>query len=99
MWPRPRAWPHSSRARAPGAPAGRALGGHVSSTLAGTTEEGTVRSLFAVFVLGSLALADAPDGGRVADARAAERLEMVQRYLVSEGIRDPPTLEAMRLSL
>jgi protein-L-isoaspartate(D-aspartate) O-methyltransferase len=71
------------------------FGGHVSSTIAGTTE-GTVRSLIAVFVLGSLALADAADGGRALDPRASERLEMVQRYLVSEGIRDQPTLEAMR---
>src|SRR4029453_16912736 len=77
------------------APAGTGFGGPGSPTIAGTTE-GTVRSLIAVFVLGSLALADAADGGRALDPRASERLEMVQRYLVSEGIRDQPTLEAMR---
>ena len=55
-----------------------------------------MRSLIAVFVLGSLALADSPDGGRVADPRAGERLQMVERYLVQEGIRDPATLQAMR---
>ncbi len=55
-----------------------------------------MRSLIAVFVLESLALADAPDAGRAPDSRAAERLDMVQRYLVSEGIRDPATLQAMR---
>jgi protein-L-isoaspartate(D-aspartate) O-methyltransferase len=55
-----------------------------------------VRSLIAVFVLVSLASADAPDGGSGADFRASERLEMVDRYLVSEGIRDAATLQAMR---
>ena len=55
-----------------------------------------MRSLIAVFVLGGLAFADAPDAGRVVDSRAAERLEMVERYLVSEGIRDAATLQAMR---
>ena len=55
-----------------------------------------MRSLIAVFVLGSLALADSPDGGRVADPRAGERLQMVERYLVQEGIRDPATLQAIR---
>ena len=55
-----------------------------------------MRSLISVFVLGTLALAGIPDGGRVADPRAAERLEMVERYLVAEGIRDAATLQAMR---
>ena len=55
-----------------------------------------MRSLVAVFVLGSLAVANAPDGGRVADSRASERLQMVEQYLVREGIRDPATLQAMR---
>jgi protein-L-isoaspartate(D-aspartate) O-methyltransferase len=55
-----------------------------------------VRSLGAVFFLGTFALAGDPDGGRVPDARAPERLAMVERYIASEGIRDPLTLQAMR---
>jgi protein-L-isoaspartate(D-aspartate) O-methyltransferase len=59
-------------------------------------KEGTVRSLIALVVVNCLSSADPPDGGRVADARAGERLEMVERYLVREGIRDSATLQAMR---
>jgi len=56
-----------------------------------------MRSLIAIFVLRSVALAAAPDGGQVPDARAAERLQMVERYIAGGGIRDPATLQAMRM--
>jgi len=56
-----------------------------------------MRSLIAIFVLRSVALAAAPDGGQVPDARAAERLQMVERYIAGGGIRDPATLQAMRI--
>ena len=54
------------------------------------------RSLVVGFVLGTLALAGGPDGGRVPDPRSAERQQMVDRYIAGEGIRDPATLQAMR---
>ena len=52
-------------------------------------------SVLAVF-LGAIAGAATPDAGLSADTRAPERLEMVQRYIAAEGIRDPATLQAMR---
>ena len=55
-----------------------------------------VRSLAAVLMVAGVAGAAAPDAGPPPDARAPERLAMVERYLASEGIRDPATLQAMR---
>ena len=57
---------------------------------------GRVPSVIAVLFAGALGGAGAPDGGTAPDVRAAERLEMVERSLVAEGIRDPATLQAMR---
>ncbi len=53
-------------------------------------------SVTAALFVGSVAGAVGPDAGRPVDSRAAERLEMVERYIAAEGIRDPATLQAMR---
>ena len=55
-----------------------------------------VRSVTAVLLLAAVAGAGAPDGGRPPDPRTAERLQMVERYIAGDGIRDPATLQAMR---
>jgi protein-L-isoaspartate(D-aspartate) O-methyltransferase len=55
-----------------------------------------VRSVTAVLLLAAVAGAGAPDGGRPPDPRTAERLQMVERYIAGEGIRDQATLQAMR---
>jgi protein-L-isoaspartate(D-aspartate) O-methyltransferase len=51
-------------------------------------------------VLASVLLAGLADGGSppapAADPRTAERLEMVERHIAGEGIRDEATLRAMR---
>ena len=54
------------------------------------------RSVTAAMLLGAVTGAAGPDGGRLPDPRAAERLQMVERYIASEGIRDQATLQAMR---
>lgn len=56
----------------------------------------SVRSVIVVLFLGGIAGAGGPDAGPAPDRRAAERLQMVERYIASEGIRDPATLQAMR---
>jgi len=50
----------------------------------------------ALVLLTGIAGAGEPDAGPAPDPRAAERLDMVQRYIAAEGIRDPATLQAMR---
>ena len=50
-------------------------------------------------LLGLLALAALADGGAsgpAPDTRAGERLQLVERHIVAEGIRDEATLRAMR---
>jgi protein-L-isoaspartate(D-aspartate) O-methyltransferase len=54
------------------------------------------RSVTAAMLLGAVAGVGAPDGGRPADPRTAERLQMVERSIASGGIRDQATLQAMR---
>lgn len=56
----------------------------------------SLRSVILVCLLGGMAFAGDPDPGRAPDPRAPERLQMVEGYLVSKGIRDPATLQAMR---
>ncbi len=54
------------------------------------------RSVILMCLVAGIASAGAPDAGPPPDPRATERLQMVERYLVAEGIRDPATLQAMR---
>ncbi|MGZ3445918.1 MAG: protein-L-isoaspartate(D-aspartate) O-methyltransferase [Myxococcaceae bacterium] len=54
------------------------------------------RSVTAAMLLTAVVGAAAPDAGRPPDPRTAERLQMVERSIASEGIRDPATLQAMR---
>ncbi len=54
------------------------------------------RSVTAAMLLGAVTGAAGPDGGRLPDPRAAERLQMVERYIAVRGDSGPATLQAMR---